>query len=141
MSSPDATYAVDRRSLFDELRSFVVIGLLCTLAFAVLYTLLREAGLAPLAANAIALASTMGANFAANRHLTFRAADAPLAPQLAGYAAAYALGLGASSIALAGLQAALHQPRGPVDTAAGVAAGFAATFVRYVLMRGWVFRP
>jgi putative flippase GtrA len=138
---PDATVAVPRRPILDELRSFVVIGVLCTAAFAVVYTLLRDAGLVPLAANAVALASTMGANFAANRHLTFRAADGPLASQLAGYAVAYALGLAASSVALAALQAGLDHPRGALDTGAGVAAGLAATLVRYVMMRGWVFRP
>jgi putative flippase GtrA len=124
-----------------ELCSFLAIGLACTVAFAVLYAVLRAAGLAPLAANALALACTMGANFAANRHLTFRAADAPLLPQLAGYAVAYALGLGASSIVLAGLEALLGRPDGALDTAAALLSGVAATAVRFVLMRGWVFRP
>ena len=141
MSTPEAALPAPRRPFLDELRSFAVIGVLCTLAFAVLYTLLRQAGVPPLAANALALGSTMGANFAANRHLTFRAGDAPLGPQLAGYAVSYGLGLAASSIALAGLEIALGHPHGALDTAAGVAAGFAATAVRYVLMRLWVFRP
>jgi putative flippase GtrA len=131
----------ERRPIAHELRSFVAIGVLCTLAYAALYALLRTAGLAPLAANALALSSTMAANFAANRHLTFRAAGTPLGPQLAGYAVAYALGLGASSVALVGLRSALGHPHGALDTAAAVASGLAATAVRYVLMRGWVFRP
>ena len=54
----------------------------------------------------------MGANIAANSHLTFRAGDAPL----------------------------LGHPAGALDMAAALASGGAATAVRFVLMRGWVFR-
>jgi putative flippase GtrA len=119
----------------------VVIGLLCTGAYAIAYTLLRHAGLAPMATNALSLTLTMGANFAANRRFSFRASDGPLGRQLATYAVAYVLGLAASAIVLAGLLAALGHPEGALDTAAGVAAGLAATVVRYALMRNWVFRP
>ncbi len=66
-----------------ELWSFLVIGALCTAAYAILYTLLRHGGVAPGAANALSLAATMGANFAANRRFTFRAAGEPLGRQLA----------------------------------------------------------
>jgi putative flippase GtrA len=123
-----------------QLRSFVVIGVLCTLAYAAIYAALRAAGLAPLAANAIGLAATMGANFVANRHLTFQAGDEPLVPQLAGYAVAYALGVAASSVVLLALESALGHPGGLLDTGAAVVSGLAATAVRFVLMRGWVFR-
>jgi len=123
-----------------QLRSFVVIGVLCTLAYAALYALLRAVGLGPLTANAAALASTMGANFAANRHLTFQAGHEPVLPQLAGYAVAYALGVAASSVVLLALRAALGHPDGVVDTAVAVASGLSATAIRFVLMRGWVFR-
>ena len=123
-----------------QVRSFVIIGVLCTLAYAVLYALLRGAGLAPLAANAVALASTMGANFVANRQLTFRAGHEPWLPQLAGYTVAYALGVAASSVALLLLQAALGHPDGLLDTTVAVVSGLAATAVRFVLMRRWVFR-
>jgi putative flippase GtrA len=123
-----------------QLRSFVIIGVLCTLAFAILYALLRSAGLAPLLANALALAATMGANFAANRHLTFQAAHEPWLPQLLSYTVAYALGVAASSVVLLALEAALGHPDGLLDTAVAVVSGLAATAVRFVLMRGWVFR-
>ncbi|MCW3006347.1 MAG: glycosyl transferase family protein [Solirubrobacterales bacterium] len=123
-----------------QLRSFVVIGVLCTLAYAAIYAALRAVGLAPLAANAIGLAATMGANFVANRHLTFQAGHEPLLPQLAGYAVAYALGVGASSVVLLALASALGHPGGLLDTAAAVVSGLAATAVRFVLMRIWVFR-
>jgi 4-amino-4-deoxy-L-arabinose transferase-like glycosyltransferase/putative flippase GtrA len=123
-----------------ELWSFLVIGALCTAAYAILYTLLRHGGLAPGAANALSLAATMGANFAANRRFTFRAAGEPLGRQLASYSLAYAIGLAVSSLALAVLLSALGHPQGALDTAAGVTAGLGATAVRYVLMRSWVFR-
>jgi putative flippase GtrA len=129
-----------RRSVSTELGSFVAIGLLCTAAYAVLYTVLRGVPLPATAANAIALTATMGVNFAANRRFTFNATDGPLRRQLLGYAAAYGLGLIASSLTLGALLDALGHPRGLEDTAAAVTAGFAATLVRYVLMRSWVFR-
>jgi putative flippase GtrA len=123
-----------------QLRSFVVIGVLCTLAYAAIYAVLRALALDPLAANAIGLAATMGANFAANRHLTFRAAGDPLLPQLAGYAVAYGLGVAASSVVLLALERSLGHPGGLLDTGAAVVSGLAATAVRFVLMRAWVFR-
>lgn len=123
-----------------QLRSFVIIGVLCTLAYAALYALLRGAGLSPLAANAVALVLTMGANFVANRQLTFRAGHEPWLPQLGGYAVAYALGVAASSGVLLLLQAALGHPDGLLDITVAVVSGLAATAVRFVLMRGWVFR-
>jgi putative flippase GtrA len=123
-----------------ELRSFVAIGIACTVAYALVYSALRDlAALGPTAANALALATTMGANFAANRRYTFRATAGPLLPQLAGYAIAYLLGVGASSAVLALLLDGLGHPRGIEDTAAGVTAGLAATLVRYALMKTWVF--
>jgi putative flippase GtrA len=125
--------------VLSQLRSFALIGVACTAAFALLYAVARDMGLAPLAANALALLATMGANFAANRRLTFAATDGPLLRQLGGYAVAYALGLAASSVVLAGLVATLGHPSGVLDTACAVSAGFAATAVRFVLMRRFVF--
>ena len=122
-----------------QLRWFAAIGIACTAAFALLYAGLRDAGLPSLAANALALAATMGINFTANRRLTFAATDGDLGRQLAGYSLAYLLGLAASSCALAALLGLVGHPRGPLDTAAAVVAGFVATAVRFVLMRAWVF--
>jgi putative flippase GtrA len=122
-----------------QLRSFAAIGIACTVAFAALYSLLRGLDVAPLAANALALLATMGANFAANRHLTFDAADGPLLRQLYQYAGAYALGLGVSSLILAVGLAVLGHPRGVLDTGLALTAGIGATIVRFALMRTWVF--
>jgi putative flippase GtrA len=123
-----------------ELASFVAVGLACTAAYALLYTLLRGET-TDLVANAVALLLTMGANFEANRRFTFRASRQSRLRQAGGYIAAYALGLGASSVALVGLLAALGRPGGLENTAAALAAGLVATVVRFVLMRRWVFRP
>ena len=64
-----------------QLRSFVAVGIACTAAFALLYAGLRNAGVPSLAANALALAATMGINFTANRHLTFAASNGDLRRQ------------------------------------------------------------
>jgi putative flippase GtrA len=122
-----------------ELGSFIVVGLACTAAYAVLYTALRL-DLSDLAANAAALLLTMAANFEANRRFTFRANQESRLDQIAGYLAAYAVGLGASSLALLGLLDLLGHPQGLENTAAALTAGLAATAVRFVLMRRWVFR-
>jgi putative flippase GtrA len=139
-----AVFATGKKALRDpvlgrQLRSFVAVGIACTVAFAALYSVLRGLGVAPLAANAIALLATMGANFAANRHLTFDAADGPVLRQLAQYTGAYVLGLGVSSLILAGGLALLGHPRGILDTALALTAGIGATVVRFALMRTWVF--
>jgi putative flippase GtrA len=122
-----------------QLRSFVAIGIACTIAFAALYSLLRGFGVAPLVANAVALLATMGVNFAANRHLTFDAGGGPVIRQLVQYTGAYALGLGVSSLILAGGLAILGHPHGVLDTALALTAGIGATVVRFALMRTWVF--
>jgi putative flippase GtrA len=137
-------FATGKKALRDpvlgqQLRSFVAIGIAYTVAFAALYSLLRGLGVAPLAANAVALLATMGANFAANRHLTFNAAAGPVLRQLAQYTGAYVLGLGVSSLILAGGLALLGHPRGILDTALALTAGIGATVVRFALMRTWVF--
>ncbi|HEX3874440.1 MAG TPA: GtrA family protein [Solirubrobacteraceae bacterium] len=128
----------DRRAA--ELGGFIAVGLACTTAYALLYTLLRL-DLSDLAANALALLLTMAANFEANRRFTFRAGHRSRVHQVAGYLAAYAVGLAASTVALAGLLDLLDHPRGLENTAAALAAGVLATAVRFVLMRRWVFRP
>jgi putative flippase GtrA len=122
-----------------EVASFAAIGIACTAAYALLYTLLRGA-VPDLVANALALLLTMGANFAANRRFTFRATAEPFARQLPAYLAAYLIGLAASSGVLGVLLVLLHHPAGLENTAAALAAGVVATIVRFVLMRGWVFR-
>ena len=118
---------------------FAVIGVICTLAFAVAYSLLRRA-LGPIEANLAALSLTITLNFLANRRYTFQAADGQIERQLPGYAVVYLIGLGVSSAVLAiALKLAGPQPAS-LETLLALAAGFAATVVRFVLLSAWVFR-
>jgi putative flippase GtrA len=139
-AEPPAAAGGGGRRLPDELGSFVVVGLACTAAYALLYTLLRGL-MTDLEANAAALLLTMAANFEANRRFTFHAGQASRVQQIAGYVAAYAVGLGASSLVLVALLDLLGHPGGLENTGAALTSGLAATAVRFVLMRRWVFGP
>src|SRR5207249_4120760 len=99
-----------------------------------------RAALSPLEANVAALALTMVFNFAANRWLTFRANNGPLARQAAQYVVAYVVGMGASSGAFALALAAFSNPDRRAETLLALASGLLATVVRFVLMSAWVFR-
>lgn len=119
--------------------SFAAVGLACTVAFALLFTLLRRF-LVPLEANLVAMSATMGLNFAANRRFTFRAQSGSVAGHAAGYVAVYLLGLGASSGVLHVSLLLLHPPAGAGETLLALASGIVATVVRFVLLSIWVFR-
>jgi putative flippase GtrA len=120
--------------------SFAIIGIGCTIAFAIIYYLLRK-GMAPFAANGIALLATMGVNFVLNRAHTFRGHPGTLRSQAGGYLVAYLIGYAASTGLLYLMLDALDHPHGLVDTLCALASGLLATAVRFVLMRSWVFRP
>lgn len=117
---------------------FAAIGLLCTVLFTVCYALLRP-GLPPLAANALALSATATLNFALNRVVTFRARAGGIRRQAARYAAAYGVGLGASTATLSALLALAGHPAGLFELMLALAASGVATLVRYVAMSRWVF--
>lgn len=119
--------------------SFALIGLICTVAFAGIYALLRTF-LSPISSNVLALSITMILNFAANRSLTFRESAGSFVSQGVGYLAVYLLGMAASSAALAIGIALLHHPPAAVETLLAVAAGGFATVIRFVLLSAWVFR-
>ncbi|MFC8718528.1 glycosyltransferase [Kitasatospora sp. NPDC057198] len=121
--------------------SFAVIGGLCTLAYLLLYLGLRQA-VPALAANAAALAVTAVFNTAANRRFTFGVTgrrDA-LKHQLEG-GLAFLVGLALTSGAVAALHAASPGAGHGTELAVLVAANAAATLVRFVLLRVWVFNP
>ncbi len=121
--------------------SFAVIGVLCTVAYMLLFLALRQ--LVPaLAANALALGVTAVFNTAANRRFTFGITgrrDA-LKHQLEG-GLAFLVGLALTSGAVAVLHAASPHAGHGVELAVLVAANAAATLVRFVLLRAWVFNP
>ena len=124
-----------------QLVRFAGVGVTSTLAYLVLFLLLRPAmGAQP--ANLVALLLTAVANTAANRRLTFGVTGRAGAGrhQLQGLAV-FALGLGLTS----GSLALLHGLSGPVplgvELGVLVAANLAGTLLRFLLLRVWVFRP
>jgi len=120
---------------------FMVIGLLCTIAYILLY-LLFGTMMPALAANALSLLVTAVANTAANRRLTFgiigRAGSAQ--HQVKGLIA-FGIGLALTSGALAGLHASVARPGRLADVGVLIGANLVATVLRFMLFRRWVFGP
>lgn len=122
-----------------QLSRFVTIGVISTIAYALLYVVLRPP-LGAGAANAVALALTAVANTQANRRYTFGLGGREhlLRDQTAG-AAVYLVTLAVTEGALQGLHAFDARPARLLEVSVLVLASTAATLVRYVLFRGWVF--
>lgn len=121
-----------------QLPAFAVVGALSTVAYLGLYALLRQAFDAQ-PANLVALLVTAVANTAANRRFTFRVRGAAGAARqhlrgLVAFAAGLALSAGALAVAHRTLSDA---PR--VEIGALIVANAAATAVRFLLLRRWVF--
>ena len=118
---------------------FALVGAASTLAYAVLYLLLRGP-LAAGGANAVALAITAVANTQANRRFTFliRGRERLVRQHLAG-AAVFVLALALTSGALALHHAVDPHPPRALELAVLIAAGACATATRYVALRAWVF--
>jgi putative flippase GtrA len=125
--------------LTGQLIRFAGVGVASTLAYLVLYALLRV-GVGPQAANLIALGVTAVANTAANRRLTFGVSgkDGALRHQAQGLVV-FAIGLALTSGSLALLDAASTPPSRFVESTVLVLANLIATAVRFLLMRVWVF--
>jgi putative flippase GtrA len=119
---------------------FALVGVLSTLAYLAVFVLLRGPVGAQVA-NLLALLLTAVANTAVNRRLTFgiRGGGAVRA-QLQGLVV-FCLGLALTSGSLWGLNAATATPSRTAEVALLLAANAAATLLRFVLFRGWVFRP
>jgi glycosyltransferase involved in cell wall biosynthesis len=129
------------RKLSLQVFRFMVIGLLCTIAYILLY-LLFGTMMPALAANALSLLVTAVANTAANRRLTFgisgRAGSAR--HQVKGLIA-FGIGLALTSGALAGLHASVARPGRLADVGVLIGANLVATVLRFMLFRRWVFGP
>jgi putative flippase GtrA len=128
------------RMRFDTaLPRFLAIGLASTLAYALLYLVLRG-GLGAGGANALALALTAVANTQANRRLSFRIRGrAGLMRQHAAGGLVYLLALGLTDGALRLLSGIDPHPRRLLEVAVLVLASALATVTRYVALRTWVF--
>jgi len=120
---------------------FGAIGVVSTLAYLILFSLLRGATGAQVA-NLVALLLTAVGNTAANRRLTFGVTGRRNAgrQQLEGLVV-FGLGLALTSGALALLGAATATPSRLVELAVLVGANAAATVLRFLMFRAWVFHP
>ncbi len=131
---------VGRLALAAPVTRFLLIGLLSTLAYAVLFLALTRP-LGDVGANVLALAITAVANTAANRRVTFgiRGREG-LLRQHAGGGLVFLLAVGLTDGALAVLKGVdSRAPRG-LELAVLIAATLTATVSRYVALRAFVFR-
>ena len=124
-----------------QLARFAAIGVASTTAYVALFLLLRDL-LPAQPANLLALLTTAIANTAANRRLTFgrRGRDGAGRAQLQGLLV-FAVGLALTAGSLHLLNALSAHPRVAVEIAVLIGANLAATLVRFLLFRAWVFRP
>ncbi len=126
-------------SLLRQTVRFATVGIASTLAYVVLFTALCDrTGVQ--AANLIALLLTALANTAVNRRFTFGLRGSGLARNHWEGFLVFALSLGITSGALAALHAAAVTHHWVVLTTL-MTANLAATVVRFMLLRGWVFHP
>jgi putative flippase GtrA len=124
-----------------QLASFAVIGVLSTLAYLVLYLLLRQF-LPAWFSNGVALFVTAIANTAANRRFTFGFTGTRDAfkHQVEGMIA-FLIGLVLSEAALGAVKLAAPHASHLAELATLVGANALATVVRFLLMRVWIFNP
>ncbi|WOX23383.1 bifunctional glycosyltransferase family 2/GtrA family protein [Streptomyces solicathayae] len=122
-----------------QLVGFCVVGALSTLFYLALYSAFRL-GLGPQLANAAALLVSALANTAANRRLTFgvRGRDRALRHQAQGLVV-FGIGLALTSGSLAALGTAAGEPAHSAELAVLITANLAATVLRFLLFRLWVF--
>ncbi|NJP89087.1 bifunctional glycosyltransferase family 2/GtrA family protein [Nonomuraea sp. FMUSA5-5] len=126
------------KGMAKQLPRFAIVGVVSTLAYLVLYSLLRQV-VPPLAANAVALLVTAVANTAANRRFTFgvKGPGGAVRHQFEGLIA-FLVGLALTSGSLSLLPAGVSHG---VELVAVIVANAAATLVRFLLLRAWVFNP
>jgi putative flippase GtrA len=129
-----------RGLLAGQLARFAVVGVASTVAYVLLFLLLRG-GLGAQWANAVSLLVTAVANTAVNRRVTFGIRGRAQAGrhQVRGLIA-FGIGLALTSGALAVLHHADARPGRATEVSVLVAANLLATIVRFGLYRGWVFR-
>jgi putative flippase GtrA len=135
----DDLKGIARLAMAAPLARFLSIGIVSTLAHAVLYLLLAG----PLGAalgNATALAATAVANTAANRRLTFgvQGREHMLRDQARG-GVVFLVALAMTTGALAVLHAVDPAPARGLQLTVLIVANLAATVTRYVALRTWVF--
>ncbi|SHN47503.1 dolichyl-phosphate beta-glucosyltransferase [Cryptosporangium aurantiacum] len=139
-NAPEVAPGVES-GLVRQLIRFGGVGVASTLAYLVLYVLLRGV-LGAFAANLLALLATAIANTAANRRLTFgvRGAGRRGRQHFEGLLV-FGLGLVLTTGALSLLHALVSSPGKGVELAVLICANLAATVLRFLLFRAWVFHP
>jgi putative flippase GtrA len=122
-----------------QIARFAVIGVASTIAYVVLFLLLRVF-MSAQAANVISLLVTAVANTAANRRLTFGISGRSKAArhQVKGLIA-FGVGLALTSGALLALHAGSDHPGRVAEVSVLIAANLLATVIRFLLYRHWVF--
>ncbi|MFD4974531.1 glycosyltransferase [Streptomyces sp. NPDC058424] len=127
------------KGLARQLVAFCVVGGLSTLFYLLLYSLFRQISGAQIA-NALALLVSAITNTAANRRLTFgvRGRGGAVRHQAQGLVV-FGIGLALTSGSLAALNVATSHPAHSTELAVLVAANLAATVLRFLLYRAWVF--
>jgi putative flippase GtrA len=139
LRAADDAHFPARSLLAHQLPRFVSIGVASTLAYVVVYLLLR--GVLPAqAANALSLLLTAIGNTAANRRVTFgiRGSAGAARHHFRGLIA-FGAGLVLTSGALLALHAVSAAPGRGMEVAVLVVANLVATMLRFFLYRGWVF--
>jgi putative flippase GtrA len=127
------------KGLARQLVGFCVVGGLSTLFYLLLYSGFRQFSGSQVA-NALALLVSAVANTAANRRLTFgvRGGGGAVKHQAQGLVV-FGIGLALTSGSLAALNAATSHPAHSTELAVLIAANLAATVLRFLLFRVWVF--
>ncbi|MER6134320.1 glycosyltransferase [Streptomyces sp. NPDC001815] len=125
--------------LAGQLLRFGAVGAVSTIGYVLLYAALRPT-VGPQAANALALLACAIANTAANRRLTFglRGRGGALRHQAKGLLV-FGMGLALTSGSLAALHHMAPGAARLAEVAVLVAANLAATLLRFLLLRAWVF--
>ena len=125
-----------------ELGIFAFIGVASTILHLSLFAVLRLFVETSQLANAVALLTATVVNTAANRRLTFgiTGRDGVVRQQIQGLIV-FALTLGMTSGALALLHGVSSNPARWVETLVIAVATLAATVVKYLAMRQWMFSP
>jgi putative flippase GtrA len=126
-------------SPFGQVVRFGTIGVACTAAYLALFVLLQGL-LGAQGANLVALLITAVANTSANRRFTFgvRGRVGAARHQLQGLVV-FGITLGITSGALDALHGLVAEPSRTVEVTMLVLANLAATLIRFVLLRTWVF--
>jgi glycosyltransferase involved in cell wall biosynthesis len=125
--------------LLPQLLRFVAIGAISTAAYVGLFVSFRGSVGAQVA-NLLALLITAVANTAANRRLTFGVRGREGAARHQGQGlVVFGIGLALTSGSLAALHAMSARPAAWLEIGVLVTANLAATLVRFVLLRRWVF--